>query len=367
MVGREEPPGGIIGGLLFLRFWAGDDRWYGYWGGGTYDWPSLLWHNPTNPIDILDRLPSDPFNMGLDSTSSSASSTTASFTGRFADSEDGNVDSKVTEADVGDSSVEGGEPHEAILYALGYMSLKDLLLAERVCKTWRTNIQNDPLLWKNIYIEEPLNCIKDAELFRLVQRANGNLKSLTLINCRTINEECLRHVLEISPKLKRGKLSVPGCSRIKIENLIDMLKSLNLRGLKQLRINGLHEIKLKHYEELKLLLDADKGDHQKTLSPSFYHRDHSSLSLKDDRALDIEPCYMCGDPRVLFDCPLESCQERQSTSSPCRACINCIPRCSQCGRCINNIDYEETFCLAFRCWGCKEALEAVHGQEVKEE
>ncbi|KAK1313769.1 hypothetical protein QJS10_CPA06g01338 [Acorus calamus] len=347
------------GKFCLSDWWADDDKWYGYWDGWTCDGPDVLWRHP---MDDLGRLPPDPFDMDLASSSSSASSTVDDLDCEIANVDDFEPESPVLEAEVWDSRVEGGEPHEALLFALGYLGLRDLLSAERVCKTWQTHIQNDPLLWRNIHIEEPLNVIKDDELFRLVRRAQGYLESLTMINCRVINEECLRRVLEISPKLKR--LSIPGCLKIMIEGLIDMLKCLNLQGLKHLRVYRLHNVQLKHYQELKLLLDADKSDHQKTFIPIFFHNENSSYSFKNVRKLDIEPCYMCGKPWLLFDCPLESCKGSQSSSSPCRACINCIPRCMNCGRCINNIDYVETFCLSFCCWGCKEVLEA-YGMEVK--
>ncbi|KAG2301972.1 hypothetical protein Bca4012_060307 [Brassica carinata] len=105
-----------------------------------------------------------------------------------------------------------------------------------------------------------------------------------------------------------------------------------------------------HYDELFGLLDVDDNVEQSTQKPRFYHRggDSSCLSCDDDRELDIEMCPKCQNSRLVYDCPAEDCKGKEE----CRACSLCIQRCFQCGRCINDSEYEETFCLEFLCADC---------------
>ncbi|KAE8665035.1 hypothetical protein F3Y22_tig00112699pilonHSYRG00079 [Hibiscus syriacus] len=48
-------------------------------------------------------------------------------------------------------------PHEALILALGYLGVRDLFVIENVCTSLRSIVQNDPLLWRSIHIDPPLN------------------------------------------------------------------------------------------------------------------------------------------------------------------------------------------------------------------
>lgn len=152
------------------------------------------------------------------------------------------------------------------------------------------------------------------------------------------------------------QLSVPGCVRVSVEGILlnlRAIKSAGILGMKHLRIGGLSGVTDKHFEELKSLLDADNQVNQLlTNKPRFYNGRQSYLLCDDDRPIDVEVCPRCQKPRVVYDCPAEGCQGRQNATQLCRACTLCIARCFHCGRCIEDCDYEETFCLDILCLDC---------------
>ncbi|XVF43795.1 hypothetical protein PTKIN_Ptkin02bG0069300 [Pterospermum kingtungense] len=249
---------------------------------------------------------------------------------------------------------EGG-PHEGLILALGYLGVRDLLVVENVCSSLRSIVQNDPLLWRNIHIDQPLNeKITDDVIFQITSRAQGSLQCLSLVDCQRITDEGLKRVIENNPKLI--KLSVPGCTKLSIEailNSLKTLKSMGTQGVKHLRVAGLNGVTEKHFEDLKFLLGMDNHIQQQILhKPHFYTRRNVYLSCEDDRAIDIEMCPRCQNMRLVYDCPSEGCQQKQHAAELCRACTLCILRCVQCGRCINDSEYEETFCLELLCSDC---------------
>ncbi|KAK6930880.1 F-box domain [Dillenia turbinata] len=255
-----------------------------------------------------------------------------------------------------DDDRDEGAPHAALHYALGYLGVRDLLAAERVCKAFCSIVQTDSLLWRNIHIDQPLNeRITDDVLYQLTSRAQGNLQSLSLVDCTKITDDGLKRVLECNSKVT--KLSVPGCTRLTIEGIVNSLKAFKtiaVSGIKHLRIAGLYGVTHKHFEELKLLLGVEDQMHQSVHKPHFYHSGHLYLPYDDDRAIDIEICPRCQNLRLVYDCPAEGCQMKEHVAQECRACILCIARCVQCGHCINDSEYEETFCLEFLCSECQE-------------
>lgn len=253
----------------------------------------------------------------------------------------------------------GGAPHDAMLFALGYLGLKDLLVVERVCRSLRDAVRGDPLLWKSVHINPPLSeKITDESLFQLTSRAQGTLQCLSLVECLKITNNGLKRVLECNPGLT--KLSVPGCVRLTIDGILLNLKafkSASITGIKNLRIGGLLGVTNKHFEELTYLLGADNPKQRKDHKPRFYRGGHFYLSCDDDRAIDIEACPRCQKVKLVYDCPAESCQKKQHPSTQlCRACVLCIARCIHCGRCIKDCDYEETFCLDPLCLDCWKEL-----------
>lgn len=257
------------------------------------------------------------------------------------------------------SSVEGSEldgeessPHEGLLFALGYLGVQDLLSVGMVCRSLRFAVQNDPLLWRSIHVDSQLSeQITDITLLQLTQRAQGNLRCLSLVGCSRITDDGLRCVLESNPKL--SKLSIPGCVRLTVEALINHLKALKLSGalsLKHLELGRLFKITNAHYEELRSLLGVDQRQHPEVCKPRYYHSGLPFLSCDDEGAIDIEICPMCQKLKLVYDCPEQSCQEKGPEQ--CRACDVCIARCVQCGSCIKNNRYEETFCLEYLCSAC---------------
>lgn len=99
---------------------------------------------------------------------------------------------------------EGGVPHDALFFALGYLGVKDLLAVERVCRSLRDAVRSDPLLWRSIHINQPLYPkIGDDALLKLTGRAAGTLQCLILENCNKITDSGLKRVLESNPWLKK--------------------------------------------------------------------------------------------------------------------------------------------------------------------
>lgn len=166
------------------------------------------------------------------------------------------------------------------------------------------------------------------------------------------------------------QLSVPGCTRLSIEGIVNSLKafkSMAAQGVKHLRIGGLYGVTHKHFEELKLLLGTDSQMQQNARQPHIYHRGNFYLSCDDDRDIDIEVCPRCQNVRLVYDCPAEACQGKGHATQVCRACTLCIARCVHCGRCINDSEYEETFCLELLCSDCwKQLMKCQEGQEIKD-
>jgi hypothetical protein len=155
------------------------------------------------------------------------------------------------------------------------------------------------------------------------------------------------------------QLSVPRCLRLGIEGILNnlrALKSVGAPGIKHLRIGGICHVKDKQFEELQVLLNADNHMQLNAHRPQIYRGGNSCISCDDDRAIDIEVCPRCQQLRLVYDCPAESCQAKNQAAQSCRACIICIARCINCGRCINDHDYEETFCLDVLCLDCWKQL-----------
>ncbi|KAK8564475.1 hypothetical protein V6N12_036598 [Hibiscus sabdariffa] len=164
----------------------------------------------------------------------------------------------------------GEAPHEALILALGYLGVRDLLvIAKGLVMTLMRVVENNPMLIK---------------------------------------------------------LSVLGCTRLSIEailNSLKALKSMGTQGVKHLRVGWLFGVTVNHFEELKFLLGIVNQIQRIVHKPHFYKRRNLYLSSEDDRAIDIE-----------------------------MACSLCILRCLQCGQCINDSEYEESFSLEYLCSDC---------------
>ncbi|WOL00910.1 hypothetical protein Cni_G09623 [Canna indica] len=244
-----------------------------------------------------------------------------------------------------------GLPHEGLLFSLAYLGIRDLLSVERVCRSFRFAVQNDSLLWRSIHIDPRLSHkITDEALLLLTGRAQGDLQSLSLFGCIRITDVGLKRVLDNNPKLR--KLSVAGCVRLSLSGIINNLRvfqSQGVPGIEHLKLGALFRVSEEQFGELKSLLGID--NHQpKAQKPKFYHTGRSSPGFDDDRVLDIELCPLCQKYKLVYDCPSESCQG--CGPMQCRACNFCIARCVECGKCIKNCRYVETFCLEYLCVDC---------------
>ncbi|XP_060195524.1 F-box protein SKIP14-like [Lycium barbarum] len=263
--------------------------------------------------------------------------------------------------------VVGGGPSDALLLALGYLRLRDLLAVEKVCKSLRDAVRGDPLLWRSIHIDYPFSFkITDSTLIKLTNRAQGHLHTLSLYNCSKITNVGLIHVLERNPSLT--KLNVRGCLRLTIDGILSNLKVLKAAGktrLKYLGISGLFGVTNQHIEEIKLLTGADNSKLPTTHKPQFFSGDQLRVTSDDDRAVDIEVCPKCQQLKVVYDCPQESCQKKQSATQLCRACTTCIARCFDCGCCLNNCDYKELSSFELICLDCLRKLRGCQEKEQK--
>ena len=84
------------------------------------------------------------------------------------------------------------------------MCLSDLLVVERVCKSLHSTVRGDPLLWRSIHVDQPLNeRITDDVLLQLTNRAQGHLQCLSLVECTRITDDGLKRILEGNPKLTK--------------------------------------------------------------------------------------------------------------------------------------------------------------------
>lgn len=140
-------------------------------------------------------------------------------------------------------------------------------------------------------------------------------------------------------------------------NSLKTFKSTGRQGIKHLRIGGLYGMTPEHLEELMLLLGTNSQMEHNAHKPHYFHRRNFYLLCDDDRAIDIEMCPRCQNVRLVYDCPAEGCQGKEHGYEVCRACTLCISRCVQCGQCINDSEYEETFCLELLCLKCQERQE----------
>ena len=163
------------------------------------------------------------------------------------------------------------------------------------------------------------------------------------------------------------QLSVAGCVRLSLDGIINNLKAFRSQGtpgIEHLKLGRLFSISGEQFGALKLLLGIDQHQQAQAQKPRFYHTSDSSLVCDDDCVIDVEMCPVCQKYKLVYDCPSEGCQEKGPKH--CRACDFCIARCIQCGKCIKDCMYVETFCLEYLCSGCwKEALAEHRSNEEK--
>lgn len=127
------------------------------------------------------------------------------------------------------------------------------------------------------------------------------------------------------------QLHVPQCSNLTAEGIITAVTSLNQHkaNIRTLKINGIFNITKEHLQTL-----------------------HSLLNSNDDSSIDVEICPKCDEVRMVYDCPLETCERKRTTGS-CRGCKFCVLRCEDCGKCVgvDDDDYEAA-CEDMLCEDC---------------
>ncbi|KAJ6754369.1 F-BOX PROTEIN SKIP14-LIKE [Salix purpurea] len=215
----------------------------------------------------------------------------------------------------------GGEPHDALFFALGYLGVKDLLVAERLCRSLRDAVRGDPMLWRRIHIDQPLSVkITDEALVKLTSRAQGAGKQpkvdkgqyhcviLFLDQYISINPSALKglrasltsddsrlHKEQIRGGGVLGTLEFEGCVGLTIDGILCNLRILKSAGtlrIKHIRIGGLFGVTENRFEEFKSLLGMDHM-HPRAKTPQFHRVGQLYPSCDDDRAIDIEMCPKC--------------------------------------------------------------------------
>lgn len=258
-----------------------------------------------------------------------------------------------------------GPPHEAILLVLSYLPLFELLSMSLVCKSFKDALDDDILLWLDIFVDRPLNFrVSDHILKEITSKAYGRLKSLALIDCPKITDDGLHAVIANNPLI--NKLYVPGCTSLTAEGIIRVVEMLveNSRKPLRLKINGIYNINSEHLDRIHTLTQLNQTQQkQREKMCNFYQNRHQYLlNFKEENEtnpdIDIDTCPKCSEVRMVFDCPRQTCKRKNEANllSACHGCQYCIPRCEECGRCVTDSeerDDAETACndlLCMECW-----------------
>uniref|UniRef100_A0A2P2QKZ6 F-box domain-containing protein n=1 Tax=Rhizophora mucronata TaxID=61149 RepID=A0A2P2QKZ6_RHIMU len=249
---------------------------------------------------------------------------------------------------------EPGPPHEAIFFVLAYLPVFELLALSEVCRSLRDAVNKDVLPWLDVFIEKPLSSrLSDEALLRIASKAKGKLRTLALINCGKITDDGLRRVIEKNEFI--SKLHIPACTGLSPQGIIRVVKMLTQHhnSLNSLQIDGIYNLKKEHLETLSSHLRPNL-EKQKP-QPIHYHCWRNQPTSRNEgscHTVDVEVCPRCGNVRMVFDCTKESCKKRNPLSMGCRGCNFCIPRCEECGRCVDMEELEEAICADILCSDC---------------
>ncbi|XP_031271706.1 F-box protein SKIP28-like [Pistacia vera] len=249
-----------------------------------------------------------------------------------------------------------GPPHEALFVVLTYLPLYELLAMSEVCKSLRHTVNNDVLQW--LVVQGPLNWrLSDEILVKLSSKMNGKITTLGLISCVKITDSALLQVVRNNPLI--NTLHIPGCIGLSPEGIIKAVEILSKQNktLKSLQLAGIYSIKKEHLETLHSHLKLNSSDPQNQNQPLLYHeyRNSSSHLPASDRQIDVEMCPRCNQVRVVFECAKVLCNIKDKKSKwfrECKGCCVCIPRCAQCGGCMDYLEQEETACMDILCSEC---------------
>ncbi|WOH07622.1 hypothetical protein DCAR_0727055 [Daucus carota subsp. sativus] len=251
-----------------------------------------------------------------------------------------------------------GPPHDSVFLVLSRLPLVELLSMSLVCKSLKDAVDDDILLWLNIFVDKPLNSrISDHTLMDITSKANGRLKSLALIECLQITDAGLEAVVAKNPLI--NKLYVPECTSLTAEGIIRVVEMLAQHSRKPilLKLNGIHDINSEHLEIIRALIQLNQRQQMK-----FYHKRNQYLLDFNEQSetnpdIDLDTCPKCSEVRMVFDCPDQMCRQKSEGNvlSACRGCQYCVPRCEECGRCVTDSeerDEAEAACNDILCMDC---------------
>ncbi|KAI5353333.1 hypothetical protein L3X38_006226 [Prunus dulcis] len=252
-----------------------------------------------------------------------------------------------------------GPPHMALSLISAYLPLFELLAMSGVCTSLRDAVNKDVLSWLDIVVKSPLNLrLSDEILMKITSKANGRLTTLALMDCAKITDDGLQRVVERNPLI--NKLYLPGCTGLTPEGVIGAVKTLSEHhhGLKSLMINGIYNIDKEHLETLRPYLEKNLSQQEQSGSwPLLFHEQRDVPTFRHDKVyatIDVEVCPKCDEVRMVFDCPRRTCKRKIGRSmSDCRGCNFCIPRCQECGGCVDDSEeVEEAVCADILCSDC---------------
>nr|ACF85214.1 unknown [Zea mays] len=227
------------------------------------------------------------------------------------------------------------EPHAALLLALTYMRLRELLSCARTCRGLREAVAGDPLL-------------------ALTDRAQGRLRSLHLLGCPRVSDAGLLRIVERNHDVT--ELFVPRCTGLTADGLVKIIHFLHGQhkgNLSRVRLHGICKVNNHHLDIIKSLMC--RGSQQQDAQALHYnHRVHEVLNTDDGRPIDVDLCPLCRNVRLVFDCTRKNCREVKDGRSRCRGCFFCVARCETCGGCIDLEELGESglACSDFLCMDC---------------
>ncbi|KAA8532528.1 hypothetical protein F0562_032656 [Nyssa sinensis] len=263
------------------------------------------------------------------------------------------MDVEMKEHEVIHNSLQNGPPHEALFLVIAYLPLFELLSMNQVCKSLRDAVNNDILPWLNLVVNTPLNSrISDDILMKITSKANGRLRTLALINCTRITDDGLQSVIEKNPHI--NKLYIPSCTGLTPEGVIRAAKTLaeHNHSLTSLKISGIYNINKEHLKTLCSYLDVKSRNREQQKQQRRLYLALKYFSTyaheKNCPPIDVDVCPKCDEVRMVFECP----GERQCQLSECRGCYLCIPRCEDCGKCLEFEELGEAACADILCSDC---------------
>ncbi|KAI6686035.1 hypothetical protein NL676_031948 [Syzygium grande] len=246
---------------------------------------------------------------------------------------------------------EPGQPHEALFLVLPYLSLSGLIAVGEVCTSLRDAARDDVLLWLELVVDDPLSRrLHDENLIEIASKANGKLRTVGLFNCTKITDGGLQSVTEKNPLIT--KLYVPGCTGLTPEGVINAVKTLSANGniLQSIKINGLYNLQKQHLQVLQSYVQVNPETLEHRCCTHFGREGDCNVC-----PIDVEICPKCNEVRKVLICPIETCaRKRDRRLGECRGCGSCIPRCIECGTCVELDDLEEAeaICADILCMSC---------------